>query len=588
MSYKVVILAMVGTTDLQCLVEKDGAAFRAVIGGDVRAFHEAMLRSVDPLPYTVDGSRVHLPAIEEGRDNGVKWVSRSGSFDPKGFQPIREDGKLVLVPAKLGEVLEAIRAEKDTQVVAAVLLNTHRIATEDDPPDLQRAVRNEPVAAGPVLARWCAETLRLSGGCGQESGDYGMGRAGWVNYLHGKMMAEGEGRDFPVSRKAVKAVEDVIRRIYGWDDDFSVCLSLGGGLPMMKDSVKACAEFFFAGRVFNRHAPQLGKPSWARPEDEPPAIAESYRTRRHVAHLIRQGDFVGAARAGEPFRKDEQERSWVECLEHAADYMAGGLTRTSGLPPYLTALTVKGLPSSVIVALRVEAALSMGRTPEAVAWTCTLLDAALKDFITQHFSGTKVDWLEETIYFPKGCTPPERLTTRIEYIEKKGKKREDMACLEPRGASWAINTMTWRQLDRWMEVMGCVELRKLKDALHPRGAGRTPAQYRNMNQHGTMPPRIMREAERAFQKAGLWYSEEIGTAPKPLSRVGTNLGALLAQVMEARAEHSTSESSSGKAHFLDQELIHGLFVALGVPNVGQLYRGLAEGLIQDLYEHEVN
>lgn len=232
MPRKVVIFATVGHTDLQVVVERDGEQYRAVIGRNRRGFHEWVLEQKDSEPIVVNEFYAGVSSEDQGKGIFLDWSAHRTGFDPNSrFKPMTSEERIVLTPPKLAAVAESLKKDPDMEVIAAVVFNTRRSPSDEDPAEFRSACDGEPIASGPILAKWLGGFLGLPE-LGTKSWDIGAGKAGWVDILDGKMMQEGSGRDVIVNREAVARIDRAASQAASWgtNRDVWACVSVGGGM----------------------------------------------------------------------------------------------------------------------------------------------------------------------------------------------------------------------------------------------------------------------------------------------------------------------------------------------------------------------
>ncbi len=554
---EVILLASLGRTDLQVVLEKEGRPLRASVNSGVRAFHEALLQGAVPFVIAPDAAEIR----EGRREEEPGWDGARQQWRlPAGCSlAVKADGGLTLAPAKLAGPLAALENQPDLHILSVVLFATCRDERAPEP-----IFRNEPVAAGPLLAAWLAQRWGLE--VGRQAGEVGPGRVGWVNILDGKMLSPASGRDALVNREALRRVEAILRQAASWGEGLWACLSLGGGMPEFKEPIKACAGFHFEGRTFNWQAPQFSSEPfvWVNPDAEPPTPADSYRVRRHVVQLIRRGAFSEAYGAASELEGDEKECRWVSRVRGAADYLAGTLDLTTHLPPYLKTLLNpwtdprRTAPRCLLVGARAEAALWARRLPEALSWTCTFLDAALHDAIDC--------WLPKRCFLDNtrgliGC--PRAMESQFESgCEALGDRERPVERLfeTPQEIRYGYKTMGaardgWLQLFEPATAEAWANYRNALDTEQRLAGGRPlkPVQLRHITVHGLLKPREMRWATEVFESIGLW--------------------------------NKTPQLPGD--YFLGQPLAADLLNRFGVPNAAALYRTLVDGLIIDLRDYSL-
>lgn len=567
----VVLIASLGRTDLQVLVERDGKRLRASVGTGLRVFHQALLDG--EVAFRIDPHAIGFPEVRKPEDKPV-WDVVTNGLQLSGECSLVQDGNcLSLVPAKLATAAATLRQNAEYNVIGVVLLTTCR--GEGVP---KGVFEGEPVATGPIMARWLAECFGLE--ANQDAGDIRPGRAGWVHILDGTMLNPGAGRDYPVSREAMRRVEDVMRRASAWQGSPWACLSLGGGMPEFKEPIKACAQYYFDGRTFNWQSPQYAKDSaaWMSPEDDPPTPTDSYRIRRHVEHLVRRGSFMEAAGVASELAEDLLEHKWTKHILDTSRYFSGILESNDELPSYIRKLlypfeaqTHSAAPLCFLAAMRTEAALQSNRIPEAISWTCTFHEIALVDAVAKCLpEGCSIDISHESISCPithlralKGLSDQLREMKGVRIIlplTYKGLSEES----EERyifnydfGATARRRWMAWIKdndkylgaaLTRFMNTM----YRKQQVAIGCQHEELMPSGLRNINTHGSMTTFQMQMAWEIFNQAGLWKNQ----------------------------------SSEGLL-FLRQELVKNILKSIGIPGAPGLYNNLVSGLCRDLRQHRM-
>jgi len=579
----VILFASVGRTDIQVLMENgDGEQCRMNFPPPgLRKLHQALLDGKLPFVFqTPDLEKVK----EHPQDLYVHFqTDREGNIqDPAlvctkapEWKPVKEEGKYVLVPAKLISVVKTIKKEIEenhTNFLGAVVLSTH----SGDELFGTKIYEKEPIACGKLLSEWLANTLSealpnsqppiTASAEGKEIFECDWQRkTTWVDILDGGMRATEPGRDDPVNRTAIKRVDEVMRKIVSDEPDTTVLLCLGGGLPLFKDSLKDCARFHFRNRVVYWHEPQYMEEGeeeiflQREVEDEPPSIQESYQARNHARTLIRKGDFSGAYSAVQHLESDPMEKLWVEKVKLASQYFSGELAGTEGLPDYIGDL-MGNTPASLLVGMRCEAALRAGRLVEAVAWTSTFLGAALFDGMKSLTFISKVDNLHRTVEVTNPGAIPRTLT------ERQGNAG---ACLFDKRE---LNFSSRRIIKYRYDIIGQFEdiwisqmTQSLKNALRRyklaidteisvNNVQRIPRLYRNVNLHNIIPQHETDNIKTVFWLAGLWNNPQ-----------------------------------EWKTHaFLGQNLCKNVLTALDCNNPLGLYNNLVNGLEKDLIEHGIS
>jgi hypothetical protein len=586
----VVLIASVGNSDLQVVLQKDGKYYRSQVHGDVRRFHDYLLDSSKP--YVVDDTLWDLPVAPDKLRYFWNGKKGEGSIKDPSFEPYRDaNGKLVLVPPKLaGTVTSLVKQKSECHVVAAIVFNTNRSESLRGKKDFEWVWLNEPYGAGPILAEWLADKFNLE--YGNNPGAIGPGKAGWINLLDGKMTQEGPGRDSPVNREAVRRLDETIREAASFEKGPWACLMTGGGIPVFKEPLNACAKFRFQGRVFSRVTPEVGASTaagWLVQQDDTPNPAESFRFRSHAAKLVQIGDFSGAYGAVKWLESDTKEKIWVDRLRIIADYMAGLLSNDhrEQCPKYLRPL-MRPKVQSLLAGVRVEAALCTKRIPEAVLWTANFFDAALIDFIGRFFEESTVDGETSCLKIPRNFDIP-KLLLDDEYSKPcLGLKRSDN-----KFETYKVFTgFFWDE--KWLSVIKQEPLSALNEALKTEIEYKfrrkiSPKDSRNIITHKSLTPETMSMMQQVFAEARLWNVDKKDSAPKDALGGGRMEQALKGVFVSKnlRSKEPSNSSIEPGAHFLGVDLVQNVLAELNVKNPAALYHNLVQGVINDLADHKI-
>ena len=543
----VVLVVTVGRTDLQLVAERGGERIRMSIGGGLRRFHQTLLDQDVPWEFDAEGVRYRESTIQ---DKAV-WESDDLRL-PNGYKEhLSPEGNWVLVPAKLARAVQRLREDSDFVIRAVALLTTNR--DEQTPAGV---FQNEPIAAGPILARWLAGEFGLE--CGVRDGDIGAGKSGWLDILIGDELSPMPGRHNPVHREALRRTEDALRQLGAEvEADPWACLSLGGGMAEMKEPIKACAQFLFDGRTFTWQAPQfsLGEFQWVSPDDEPPTATDSYRVRRHVSALIRRGAFGEAYGAASELDADTKEQNWIVAVEQVARYFSGELSRArarrEGLFPPLVPMVRSGIPRCLLAAMRVEAGLWAGRLSEAVIGSVTFLEAAILDVVGQNLSqrGLALDDANERI---RGRA--EELAVLAEKVNR-WSPEERRKPLRRTGGGLEYS-MGIRQLEYWAHLLepgpaGALE--NYRDAVtNTEIGGYKLIDLRHLAVHSVLPVDVLKRVRTGFHAANLW-----------------------------------GEPGLAGQQFLGMPLVRAVLEAAGVENSDTLYADLVNGMLEELRAYRI-
>lgn len=517
------LIVSCGDTDLQVAVRAgDGQEYRAAIEKDsMRAVHSALLDG--RLPYGVAEEKAQLAPV---RSQSIIWhggqAMLTGRAESVGT-PLSD--QIALVPAKLAGIKRFLQGVHVPSAV--VVFNTRR---DND--------KREPIADGPILSRWLAESFALQ--WRDEANVIASGHSGWVDYLDGSMPAHGSDGE-GVNSEGMQRIDDTLSRL---GDNFDkVYLATDGGMPRYREQIRAAARFRFPKSQFLEW---INPERDASPRDVTRPIllpSDSYRARQQARELIRTGDFTGASLAVRQMAPYTGEYAWATPLGQTADYFDGRLEATDDLPDFLQDLIMPHMPRCLLPALRTEAALYAARWYDAVLATCSFGDAALIDHIGRLPFIEKMDPLTRTITCRNGAEPDLRL------IQGKPGSR----CLE-RIEEMTFEYYTGRYFDdTWTDVIGD-SVNNLKAFNRKLRAGRpSPRHLRNILAHSSASEEQMADVRKIFVQAGLWAGSS--------------------------REHG--------GHFLTHGVVPGILAKLSVARPTKLYARIVEGLVALMEGHRL-
>jgi hypothetical protein len=207
------------------------------------------------------------------------WVSSHGDVIPNQYE-----ARLPLYCPKVAELLSLTEPTFGQGPLSLVVLNTRR----DQPlPD----GRDEPIASGPLVAKFLAERLNLvwrdGGGVIPDALEPGV--ATWVDILTGN-----EAMEDPVAQaRVVRRITDLIK---AWQPagERRIAVTTAGGMPPLKpiiERVPATCLGQAAVRLLDR--PERG-PVAATALDYHARVAERETLRFHCAESVRLGDYASA------------------------------------------------------------------------------------------------------------------------------------------------------------------------------------------------------------------------------------------------------------------------------------------------------
>jgi hypothetical protein len=535
----VIFFISAGRTDLKILVtDQDGRQYPDMLPKfQVREFHQALLDG--QVKYTVN-SRIKM---EEPEKKLIRLTWKEGRLQPKEVVYQNDGETVILLPSKLAETTQFLRDKFCVRSV--IIFNTHRGDSDLIKQHLKEAWNEEPIALGMVLSHWLKDEFGLQS-IGQQAGDIGLDKAGWVNILEGDMLKSGPGRDYPIHRDIIRKIDEILCSAASWEArKLTACLATSGGLPELKDIIKACATYRFGyERVLEWQEVEYRNHDWVSPSKENTPLAESFRARDNASRLIRQGDFAGAYSAVKHLETDTTEQKWINKIKQVADYFAGKWPdETQNLPSYLRQLIEPKQPRCLLVGLRAEAALNAGRIPEAIGWTSTFLEAAILDAIEQTQPVVGLDENEQTIEYRHDAKPESELINEGCLTPDKE---------HPHYGYKAIGVHIWW----WLKILKLPALEIYNKQLsgQAKETKLRPRKLRNINTHSLMKPEIRKDVRKTFVNQGLWADN--------------------------------AEPKTYGHYFLKQSVVNDVFQKLGIADAAQLYVEIVDGLCQELADYD--
>lgn len=386
-------LLSAGVSDVQLplwLADADGAfhSTRFEPKSGARALHAQLLQllGMDLLDFSLrdlpprDESRQHAVEfellLEHGELIGAHYKPVGGAviarLHPEAEFPSPDLPRLPLLFPKVQPLLPVVRERAGRGPLTVVVLNTCRN---------EAAHPAEPVAAGPLLARFLAEHLQLplltpdaqAGAITDASVD--TGAALWLNLLQGHETAEDPA--------AQQAVAGRLAAVFGaWaagGADGHVIVTTTGGIPQLKDPVERMAAAWFGDAKVQllRDVGHAGRGiEWLAYRDK---WSEREGLRFHCAEALRAGDLPAAYGLARRY----PQAPWARPV---LDFLGPALDMPCDAPWQLGRLA---LPWWAVLAVRVEAAAAMGDARgallrlhaflEAVAWELLARDKRMAD-----------------------------------------------------------------------------------------------------------------------------------------------------------------------------------------------------------------
>lgn len=396
----------------------------------------------------------------------------------------RED-RLPLYCPKVAPLADRAREIVGKQALAVLVLNTRRAE------DFGAEARDEPIASGPLVARYLAERLGLTWqeSAGRMPESFGAGCATWIDIL-----TDREAMEEPEAQGRVVERLNAALRLWsgGGQDEPRVLLTTSGGLPPLKPLIeRVSATRFGQPSVSLLEQPERGaRSATATALNYGERIAERETLRFYCVDALRQGDYAGAyglaRRAG--------DAGWAGTVWNRL----GPLLELPGQP-----LQLKGMPVEpfILHACQVETRLCMGDVAgallrlgpfvESVAWKLIASDARIRTL------GLTVDRANECL---QGAIPWDHplFATQVQYFRPNFEGTDQHR----------VNGLTW-EWPKWLaEPQGgqrdaALALIQVCVVYNSDQRGMSPRQYRNLLAHGTDQAVALSEIGACLKTRGL-------------------------------------------------------------------------------------
>ena len=408
---KAALIVSTGSQDLKIVCQKksDGSIVALKPKGNrnfsIRWLHEQWLSGKIPTRIVDDEEQIRSECSNLSQSTPFKLTADDRAsirlsetpgrvFDDQDFEPlVNNEGAYLLFPAKLHSVVSGLK-KQGYEIAAALVCYTDRKYHPNS--DFERDYQNEPVATGPLIARWLAAG---HGANPQEGADFENHPFCHLNYLKDEVALEGERvalnkqfspYDQPLALSAIARTDQAISELAKVHPDCTAVVSHTGGPGDMKAPLTASARLHFGGRIIEIHDNKYAR---FQPENlsseafrVPPRNA-ALETRHQAALRLWEGDFAGAwavasfiARNDPCFPCDP----WVEKVRQAANFMQGWRAHDRAIIHPFKEVPA-GIQKLVLLAWRVEAALQHDHgeplITDALRQLATLREKALEYFV---------------------------------------------------------------------------------------------------------------------------------------------------------------------------------------------------------------
>lgn len=325
---RAVLFVLVGTTDVQALIEvsdRSGGAPRMSMARLARVCHEdldakAVSFCIERHPELSSAGRGDRFEVAHAGKDDRRWAVHQEGEATTSAQIVYRDEKVVLVPAKLDELVERLKSQYE--IGACIVFNTHRERTTGG---------DEPIAAGRVISDFLAEECGLEFVSAPSAPDAVRdGAAQWVNFLSGEDRMEGAEPESFVNPAMIDRMVKAIAASRAWKarPDVALC-ALGGGFPNVKPILLAAAELQYGARkthlVIETERPQQKPRPPGAFTSRKMQYVQKLHARRQCLERIMLGDFVGAgsiAAAEEAWDEALGFEPWCAATQRVADWFA--------------------------------------------------------------------------------------------------------------------------------------------------------------------------------------------------------------------------------------------------------------------------
>jgi|GEM_PF-2018708 len=502
-------LISVGVTDVQFPVwKKDQCGqwtgpWRFEIGrGGIHAVHEGLRMLLDqgqivfppePLPKSLRREESQSLRLEFEQEDGVFIASlKTPEGQPSTYRisgqageiPNAGEPRLPLYCPKVSDLLDVARETFGQEPVTVVVLNTQRHKNFPDGAD-------EPIASGPLVARFLAERLGLAyldqrDRSGAVPSTLAQTTSTWVDILTGEEAAE----DSEVQQRVVRRLAGLVR---AWNPKAGdkIAITTAGGIPPLKpiiERVPATCVGQAAIRLLD--SPEQRGPKKPAPRSQATVaalnygdrVAERETLRFHCVEALRQGDYAGAYGLASRF----PNRAWAEAVRNRI----GPLLELPGGP-----LQINGccLAPFALNAWQVETALCMGDVAgalkrlglfmESSIWALIGSDARIRRFQLQ------VDREENCLV---GDLPQDHFLF-TEGLLRQGNKEKNRHVVLDLTWRWPL----WLAEDQGMQTEKTAALERLLNSYNGE-----PRKFRNLFTHGSGTCIKLSEAESCLRTMG--------------------------------------------------------------------------------------
>ena len=487
----------------------------------VRAFHQDCLDGavrwrLTPLPDTLLLQRRDREELEYVRE--CRTLVSVGTFASSDKVELPVDPDIELCAPLLAQGWEQIEDKRAAgqlgQARFVLLLNTRRDGKDDR--GLPRET-GEPIAAGTIVRDGLIQALELPDAQAVEELFFLTAGDLYEIDSHNQRHLRGD---------AAREIDRRIRALRGDFPDAVAVISDIGGFPETKAVLQASAAYRFDGRFEFVRPIERGRRTTHR-SSLLISPAESLNTRYQIRRLIDGGSFDAAAELAKHPAGDEayQAEPWRRSVVAAANYLRSGEATPGDGDTAKLLQKLCGMPRSLVVLFRVEAALHRGDMETAICDTLTFADLAVLELAEKHLSA------------------PGKSCVRWSRIVVAGRDIRPECRHVNRSVKYRIDKKNRHRIVAWLP-------QETRDALQPAlDVTSEPhvARARNGSVHARVSPACVASAVAKLVKGGVWF-----------------------------------EADNSSISILKADLPKPLFAALGLGNVNRLYREFTQAVRDDM------
>jgi hypothetical protein len=456
----------------------------------IRAVHEGLLALLHRDQIRFESGEPE--AVRNARDLRLEFFQEDGAFlaaiRPEEYRisrwadtiPNDREDRLPLYCPKVEALLPIARETFAGGPVTVLVLNTRRAVDFREGP-------GEPIAAGPLVAKFLAERLSLQwhDGQGQVPTDLGLGISTWVDILTGDEATE----DADAQGNLIRRLNAAIRAWNPGGGSRQVVVTTSGGIPPLKPIIERVpATAVGQSNVLLLDQPQGGKAA-AVPLSYDTRVTERETLRFQCAESLRLGDYASAYGLANRAAK----QPWA----HAVRDGLGALLELPGKP---LILSERRLEPYAVCACQIEASLCMGDSAGALVRFGTFIDSTIWALIAGDArireARLKPDREDE-------CLVGQMLGShalfeqRLLELNSKGPNRH------------GVMGLTWRW-PQWLaqRAGGQLHASQAIDRLRLAYNGE-PRRFRNLLIHGAAEPVDLNEVRRCMRDAGLIAADNL-------------------------------------------------------------------------------